>query len=152
MSDSVHLKERLEHDLKDAMRARDRTRMLVIRSLLTAIMEREKEGRGTLDADELMAVVQKQAKQRRDSMEQFEGAGREDLAQRERDELTILGRYLPKQLTEQEVREVLHDIITRTGASSRNDFGRVMGEAMRELRGQADGGRVRSVLEGLLTD
>jgi len=147
---SPDLKERLTHDLKDAMRAKDQTRLLTIRSLLAAITAREKEGSGPLSGDDLVAVVQKQAKQRRDSIAQYDAAGRDDLSARERDELAILEGYLPAQLSDDDIRRVLHEIIARTGATTRADIGRVMGEAMRELRGQADGNRVREAAQGLL--
>lgn len=146
----MNLKERLAHDLKDAMRAKDQTRLLTIRSLLTAITEREKEGGGPLSDDDLLAIVQKQAKQRRDAAEQYDDAGRDDLAQKERDELAVLGRYLPEQLSDDEIRRVVHEIVTRSGATSMKDMGRVMGEAMTELKGRADGNRVRQVVQDLL--
>lgn len=146
----MNLKERLAHDLKDAMRAKDQTRLLTIRSLLTAITEREKEGGGPLSDDDLLAIVQKQAKQRRDAAEQYDDAGRDDLAQKERDELAVLGRYLPEQLSDDEIRRIVHEIVTRSGATSMKDMGRVMGEAMTELKGRADGNRVRQVVQDLL--
>lgn len=146
----MHLKERLAHDLKDAMRAKDQTRLLAIRSLLSAITEREKEGGGPLSDDDLLAVVQKQAKQRRDAAEQYDAAGRDDLAQKERDELAVLGRYLPAQLSDDEIRRTVQEIVTRAGAVSKKDMGRVMGEAMSELKGRADGNRVRQVVQDLL--
>lgn len=148
----MQLKERLTADLKDAMRAKDRTRLLVIRSLLTAITAREKDGGGPLSDDDLLAVIQKQAKQRRDSMEQYVAGGREDLAQVERDELAWIAHYLPQQLTDEEIRALVQEIVTRSGATSRKDMGRVMGEAMRELKGRADGNRVREAVQGLLAD
>lgn len=150
MNETLHLKDRLEHDLKDAMRAQDRVRLAAIRSLLAAITTREKEAGKTLSVEELRAVVQKQAKQRRDSIEQYRQAGRMDLVQREVDELTLIERYLPRQLSDAEVRNVIQEIVTRTGASSRKDLGRVMSEAMHALRGQADGSRVRAAAESLL--
>lgn len=146
----MNLKERLAHDLKDAMRAKDQSRLLAIRSLLTAITEREKEGGGPLSDDDLLAIVQKQAKQRRDAAEQYDDAGRDDLAQKERDELAVLGRYLPEQLSDDEIRRIVHEIVTRSGATSMKDMGRVMGEAMTELKGRADGNRVRQVVQDLL--
>lgn len=146
----MNLQERLAHDLKDAMRAKDQVRLLAIRSLRAAILEKEKEGTGPASDDDLLAIVQKQAKQRRDAIEQYEAAGREDLAQRERDELAIIGRYLPAQLSDDEIRRVVHEIVTRTGATSMKDMGRVMGEAMTELRNRADGNRVREVVQDLL--
>lgn len=144
------LRDRLNADLKDAMRARDQTRLLTVRSLLAAVTAREKEGTGALSEDDLTAVVQKQAKQRRDSIEQFERAGREDLAERERAELAVVEGYLPAQLSDEEVRQAVEGVIARTGASAPSDIGRVMGEAMRELRGRADGARVREAAQSLL--
>lgn len=149
---TTQLKERLTSDLKDAMRAQDRTRLLVIRSLLTAITAREKEGGGPLSDDDVLAVIQKQAKQRRDSIEQYLAGGREDLAAVERDELAWIGHYLPAQLSDEDIRAFVQDLITRTGATTRKDMGRVMGEAMRELRGKADGNRVREAVQGLLAE
>jgi uncharacterized protein YqeY len=146
----MDLKEQLERDLKDAMRAKDQTRLLTIRSIRSAIIEKEKEGTGPVSDDDLTAIVQKQAKQRRDAMQQYDDAGRDDLAQRERDELTILAEYLPKQLSDAEIHRAVQDIVTRTGATSMKDMGRVMGEVMSELKGQADGNRVRVVVQDLL--
>lgn len=145
------LQERLAHDLKDAMRAKDKVRLLAIRALRTAITEKEKEGAdGPISDDDLLAIVQKQAKQRRDAAEQYDAAGRDDLAQRERDELTIIGEYLPAQLSDDDIRRTVHEIVTRTGATSMKDMGRVMGEAMNALRNQADGNRVRQIVQELL--
>ncbi len=144
------LLDRLDRDLKDAMRAKDKTRLLAIRSLRAAITEKQKEGGGPLTDDDLVAVVQKQAKQRRDALGQYEDAGREDLAQRERDELTIIAEYLPAQLSDEDIHRTVQEIVTRTGATSMKDMGRVMGEVMSALKGQADGNRVRVVVQDLL--
>ncbi len=144
------LLERLERDLKDAMRAKDKTRLLAIRSLRAGIIEKQKEGGGPLSDDDLVAVIQKQAKQRRDALAQYEEAGREDLAQVERDELTIIAEYLPAQLSDEDIHRTVQDIVTRSGATSMKDMGRVMGEAMSALKGQADGNRVRVVVQSLL--
>ncbi|MEP0545835.1 MAG: GatB/YqeY domain-containing protein [Rhodothermales bacterium] len=146
----MDLKEQLERDLKDAMRAKDQTRLLTIRSIRSAIIEKEKEGTGPVSDDDLAAIVQKQAKQRRDAMQQYDDAGRDDLAQKERDELAILAHYLPKQLSDADIHRTVQDIVTRTGATSMKDMGRVMGEVMSELKGQADGNRVRVVVQNLL--
>jgi uncharacterized protein YqeY len=146
----MDLQERLARDLKDAMRAKDQTRLLTIRSIRSAIIEKEKEGTGPLTDDDLQAIVQKQAKQRRDALQQYEDAGRDDLAQKERDELQIIAAYLPEQLSDEDIHRVVHEIVTRTGATSMKDMGRVMGEAMSELKGKADGNRVRVTVQQLL--
>ena len=146
----MDLKEQLERDLKDAMRAKDQLRLLTIRSIRAAIIEREKDGTGPLAIDDYLAIVQKQAKQRRDAMQQYDDAGRDDLAQRERDELAILAHYLPKQLSDEDIHRTVQDIVTRSGATSMKDMGRVMGEVMSALKGRADGNRVRLVVQELL--
>ena len=146
----MDLKERLDRDLKDAMRAKDQTRLLTIRSIRSAIIEKEKEGAGPLTDDDLQTILQKQAKQRRDALGQYEDAGRDDLAQKERDELEIIETYLPEQLSDEDIHRVVHEIVTRTGATSMKDMGRVMGEAMSELKGRADGNRVRVTVQQLL--
>lgn len=144
------LKDRLAHDLKEAMRARDELRMATLRSLLSAVTTREKEGGGPLAEDDVVAVLQKQARQRRDAAEQFAAAGRADLAERERAEQALIEAYLPAPLTDEEIRRVLEAVVARTGATTKADLGRVMGEAMRELRGRADGNRVRQLAQELL--
>lgn len=144
------LKETLARDLKDAMRARDTVRLAVIRSIQTAITMREKEAGETLSEDDLVAVVQKQGKQRRDSLEQFAGAGRDDLAEREAAELAWIELYLPKQLSDDEVRARVAAVIQSVGASSMKDMGEVMGAAMAEMKGLAEGRRVQAAVRDLL--
>ena len=144
------LRDQLAHDLKDAMRAKDKLRLSAIRLLQTAITEKEKSGSGPVSEDDLVALVQKQAKQRRDSIAQYTEAGREDLAQREADELAVIEQYLPPQLSDEDIHQAVQEIVQRTGATSMKDMGRVMGEAMRTLRGQADGKRVQAVVRALL--
>lgn len=146
----MSLKDRLAGDLKDALRARDALRLGAVRMLLAAVTEREKAGSGPLSDDDVLAVVQKQAKQRRDAAEQFDAAGRSDLAARERAELAVVEGYLPAQLSDDEVARVVGEIVARTGAASAKDMGRVMGEAMSALRGQADGRRVQAAVRALL--
>lgn len=152
----MSLKERLAEELKAAMRAKDAVRLRTIRSLRAALMEREiaerHGGEAVLTEEQELAVVQKQAKQRRDALEQYEQAGREDLAAKEREELEVLKEYLPRQLGEDEVRTVVERIIAETGASSPRDMGKVMGLAMKELRGKADGRMVQAVARRLLSD
>ena len=151
----VMLKERLSSDLKEAMRARDDVRLRTIRSLRAALMEKEIELRGGGAADltneQEVSVIQKQAKQRRDSIEQYERADRADLRQKEEEELAIIEEYLPKQMGDDEVRKVLHEVIAATGAASPRDIGKVMGAAMERVRGLADGRRVQQLATELLS-
>lgn len=144
------LAARLDADLKDALRARDDVRLGAIRMLKSALLERAKSGAGAVDDEAAVAVVQKQAKQRRDAIAQFEAAGRADLAERERAELAIIEAYLPAQASDEAIEAVLRDVIARTGAASVRDAGRVTGEAMRTLKGQTDGGRVRALAQAIL--
>lgn len=150
------LTEKLAEDLKAALRARDEVRLRTIRSLRAALAEREiaerQGGTATLDAAQEEAVLQKQAKQRRDAIAQFEAAGRDDLAARERDELAVLEAYLPAQLDDTALRAVLREVIAATGAASPRDMGRVMGAAMPRLRGRADGRRIQALASELLQE
>ena len=148
------LKEKLEQDLKDAMRAKDKLRMTTIRSLKSGLLEKEIEeregGEASLSEEQQLAVLQKQAKQRRDAAEQYDEAGRDDLAQREREELAIISEYLPAQLSDDEIRSALHQIVAGMGEPSPSIMGRVMGETMRQLRGKADGRRVQAIAREML--
>ncbi len=144
------LKETLARDLKDAMRQQDKVRLGAIRMVQSAITEREKAGTGPISEDDVLAVVTKQAKQRRDSIRQFRDAGRDDLAEREEAELGYIEAYLPAQASDEDIHRVVHEIVQRTGATSMKDMGRVMGEAMSALKGVAEGSRVQAVVKALL--
>ncbi|MFQ5571870.1 MAG: GatB/YqeY domain-containing protein [Rhodothermales bacterium] len=154
MSESI--KEKLTQDLKQAMRMKDAVRLRTIRSLRAAIQEKEiaerKGGEATLSEEQHLAVLQKQAKQRRDAIAQFEEAGREDLVAKEREELEIIETYLPQQLGDEEIRKVVQDIIQATGAATIRDMGKVMGGAMKQLKGRADGRRINEIARALLAD
>ena len=144
------LRERLDRDMKEAMRARDTVRLGTIRMIRTALTERDKAGSGeTTDAD-VLAVVTKQAKQRRDSIAQFEAAGRDDLAAGERAELAVVEGYLPAPATDAEVDAAVATAVAETGAASMKDMGRVMGAALAALGGTADGGRVQAAVRRAL--
>ena len=144
----------LADDLKEAMRARDSVRLRTVRSLRAALkaaeIDRRQGGQATLSEHDELAILQKQAKQRREAMTQFENAGREDLYEQEKSELEIIESYLPQMMTRQEITEVVGAVIARTGASSRSDMGKVMGAVMPEVRGRADGNLVREVVADLL--
>lgn len=147
-------KDQLMQDLKAAMKAKDQARLRTIRGLRAALMEKEiaerQGGEATLTEEQVMAVVQKQAKQRRDSITQFEAAGRDDLVAKEKEELAILETYLPKQLDADAVRSAVQSIIEQVGATSMRDMGKVMGPAMAQLRGKADGRTVQQMARELL--
>ncbi|MEM0964321.1 MAG: GatB/YqeY domain-containing protein [Bacteroidota bacterium] len=145
------LKETLATDLKDAMRQRDKVRLSAIRMIQAAITQREKADGQPLSEDETVAVVAKQAKQRRDAAAQYQEADRQDLADRELEELAFIEQYLPAQASDEDIHRVVHQIVQRTGASTMKDMGRVMGAAMSELKGVAEGSRVQAVVRQLLS-
>ncbi|UCE03295.1 MAG: GatB/YqeY domain-containing protein [Candidatus Latescibacterota bacterium] len=146
------LLERLNADLRDAMRARDALRTSVLRMLLTRIKEKqvEKGVDSPLDDKQIELVMASFAKQRRDSAEAFDKAGRTDLRDKEIREREIVMAYLPEQLDDAAVRAVLQEIVGETGASTPGDLGRVMGAAMKRLRGRVDGGRVQALAREIL--
>lgn len=148
------LKDQLSQDLKEAMRARDDVRLRTIRGLRAALLEREiaerQGGEATLTEEQEVQVIQKQAKQRRDAAEQYQAAGRDDLAERELEELRVIDTYLPQQMNDVELDAAIREIIAQVGATSARDTGKVMGEAMRSLRGKADGRRVQQMVQSLL--
>jgi uncharacterized protein YqeY len=146
------LEERLNADLKDAMRSRDEVRKLAIRSAKTAITEAKVAGpelRALTDQD-VLAIIVKQVKQRRDSIVEFAKGGRDDLIAQEQAEIAVLETYLPKQLTEDEIRERARIVITELGVSDLKGIGPVMKRLSAELRGVADGQVVNRVVRELL--
>jgi len=143
----------LQEHMKEALRAGEKDRLRTIRSLRAdlqqAAIEQRQSGGALSDTDELK-VLQKAAKQRTDAIAQYEDAGREDLAAKERAELEVIRSYLPEQLSDEALRTRLQDLVDATGASSMQDMGRVMGQAMHQLRGKADGARISSIVKELL--
>ena len=153
----MSLLDQLNNDLKAAMLAKDDVRKRAIRSVKTAVMNALVEKRGqagpdiTLNDEEVLAVIAKQAKQRRESIVEFRKAGRDDLVAQEEAELAVLETYLPRQLSREEVVEVVRAIIDEVGATSLRDIGLVMRPAMAKLRGRADGKVVNEVARELLS-
>lgn len=144
------LKDRIQDDMKTAMRAKDKARLAVIRLTLSAIKQKEIDEQITLDDNQVIAVLEKMVKQRRDSINQYESAKRQDLADIEKQEITVLQEYLPEQMGEDEVAAAVADIIASTGASSPKDMGKVMGAAKNRLQGQADMGLVSRLVKDKL--
>jgi len=143
------MKQQLRDELKKAMLARDAVKTSVLRMLLSAIQyfEIKKGGAGYEATDEdVLIVIAKEAKQHKDSIEQFSAGGRQDLVDKEKKELEILQAYLPAQMGEEEIRKLVIDAIKQTGASSPNDMGKVMGALMSKVKGKADGGLVSKIV------
>lgn len=134
----MSLKERVNEDMKAAMRARDTGRLSAIRLLLAAIKQKEVDERIEADDAQVIAVADRLLKQRRDSIEQFEAAGRQDLADRERAEAEVLAAYMPQQASDAEVVAEIDAALAATGASGPRDMGRVMAVLKGRLAGRAD--------------
>ena len=147
---SEGLKQRIESDMKDAMRAKDKERLGTIRLILAAIKQREVDERITLSNTDILAVLDKMVKQRRDSIAQFEQAGRQELANKEAAEVTVIQKYMPAALSEDEVDTMIADAIANSGAASPQDIGKIMALLKPQLQGRADMGLVsRKVKEKL---
>ena len=147
---TTSLKDRITDDMKSAMKARETERLSAIRLLLAAIKQREVDERITLDDAGVTVVVDKLIKQRRDSVQQYEQAGREDLAAAERAEIDVLSPYLPAQLSAEEVTAAVKAAIAQTGASSPADMGKVMGILKPQLAGKTDLAAVSQLVKSAL--
>jgi uncharacterized protein YqeY len=144
------LKERITEDMKSAMRAGDKDRLGVVRLILAAIKQREVDERITLDDTQVLSVLEKMGKQRKESISQFESGGRADLVAKEQAELAIVQSYLPAQMTDAEVDALIAEAIASTGAASVKDMGKVMGVVKAKAAGRADmavlGARIKQKL------
>lgn len=134
----MSLKEKISEDMKSAMRAREADRLSALRLLLAAIKQREVDERIVLDDAQVAAIVDKLAKQRRDSISQFEAGGRQDLADREKFELTVLLGYLPEQADASQIAAAVEAAVAATGAAGPQDMGKVMAQVRTALAGRAD--------------
>ncbi|MBL7998913.1 MAG: GatB/YqeY domain-containing protein [Candidatus Kapabacteria bacterium] len=140
-----------EH-LKAAMLGGDKLRLETLRSLRAGIIEFEKNGSGkSLGDEEFLKIVNMAVKKRKDAIEQYKNVGRSELMEKEQQELAVLMEFMPQQLGEDEVRGIIAGIITDMGASSAVDFGKVMGVAMKSLKGKADGGLIQTIVKEMLS-
>jgi uncharacterized protein YqeY len=146
----MSLQESINAALKEAMRSRDQAAVTSLRLLLTAMKVREKDICRALRNDEILAVISGQIKQRREAIEQFRKGGREDLVQAEENELRVLQSYLPAQLSEEDLANLVHEIIVELGAVSAKDMGKVMKAAMAKVAGRADGRTVNALVKAKL--
>lgn len=146
----MSLKEKISAELKEAMKERDQLRIDTLRSAISALTYKKVETGNDLSADEELAVIQKQVKQRNDSIAEFGKAGRADLAEREVRERDILVKYLPAQKSEAEIRKIVRDVLASCAADARNQ-GNLMKLVMPQLKGLADGNLVRQVVTDELT-
>lgn len=146
------LEEKVMTDLKTAMLAKDEKSLRSLRAIKSAILNvKTAEGfSGEIKEDDEIKLLQKLVKQRKDSLEIYETQNREDLASKEREEIEVINKFLPAQMGEEELREIIGKIITETGASSAADMGKVMGAANKQLAGKADGKSIAAIVKDLL--
>ena len=148
----MSLKDQIYQDLTEAMKARDEVKTSTLRMLKSSIMKFEVSGKEKAEAsdEDVLVVLKREAKQRKDSIEQFENGGRADLADPEKAELAVLEKYLPEMMGEDQVREIVEATVAEVGASGPGDMGKVMGAVMGKLKGQADGTMVKEVVQKVL--
>jgi len=144
------LRERINEEIKVAMKAREAETLSTLRLLLSAVKQREVDERITLDDAGVIGVVEKMIKQRKDSIEQFEKAGRQELADREKAEMALLQGYLPAQLSQAEIDAAIAEAIAASGAKSPADMGKVMGLVKAKVAGKADMGKVSALIKARL--
>ncbi len=144
------LKQDIEQQIKEALKAGEQFKLSALRFLLAAIKNEEIARQREATDEDVVAVLQKQAKQRRESIEAFAKGGREELAEKERQELEILNKFLPQQMSEEEVKKTVQEVIAELPETERNNFGKVMGASMARLKGKAEGNLVsKAVKESL---
>ncbi len=144
------IKERIQSDLKTAMKAKDTFMRDTLRFLMSAIKQVEVDSRKELSDEDIVKIIQKGVKQREEAARQYKEAGREDLYEKEMKEAQILKNYLPKQLSDEELEAQIKEIIEEVGASSLKDMGKVMGVATKKLAGKADGKRINQMVKKIL--
>lgn len=145
----MNLRKKLEEDLKVSLKGRDELKVSVIRFVLAAIINREIEKQKEVEDEEVIQILEKQVKQRKESIEAFRVGKREDLAAKEEKEVEILSKYLPQKLSDRQLEKVVRQVIDQLKAGS-SDFGKVMGLVMAKVKGKAEGGRVSEVVKKLL--
>lgn len=146
------MKEELLQDLKEAMKNKDTLRKDTITMLRAAILQVEKDSQKVLNDDEICAIVAKEVKKRKESVKEYEDAGREDIADNLKKEIEILSKYLPEQLTEEEIRKMVEDAIVESGAASPRDMGKVMSILRPKTAGKADGKLVSDIVKEKLAN
>lgn len=150
-------KEKIQNDTKEAMKAKDELKLSVLRMLSSAIKNKELEKRAktgkeeALNDEEVVASIRSEAKKRKDATEEFEKGGRRDLAEKETAELKILENYLPAEMPDEDLEKIAKEVVAGLGEVTQKDFGRVMGEVMKRMKGEAGGDRVSAAVKKLLS-
>lgn len=148
----MSLKQQIKDDMKTAMKAKDKARLTTVRLMLAAIKQQEVDKQIELNDSDVLVVLNKMVKQRRDSITQYNNAGRDELAAVEQDELSLIQTYLPQPFSDQEVAALLDQVITDTGASSKQDMGKVMAQLKAKLQGRADMSKVSGLVRARLSE
>lgn len=146
----MSLKETLNNDIKIAMKAKDKETLAVLRMIKTAVQAAEIDKKEELNAEEELTILAREAKQRRESLAEFVKAGRDELVAKTEAEIEIVERYLPKQLSVEEVKEVIATVAEKIGATTQKEFGKLMGAVMQELKGKADGNVIKEQVKAHL--
>ena len=146
----MSLKETLNNDIKTAMKAKDKETLAVLRKNKTAVQAVEIDKKEELKAEEELTILAREAKQRRESLAEFVKAGRDELVAKTEAEIEIVERYLPKQLSVEEVKEVITTVAEKIGATTQKEFGKLMGAVMQELKGKADGNVIKEQVKAHL--
>ena len=146
----MSLKETLNNDIKTAMKAKDKETLAVLRMIKTAVQAAEIDKKEELNAEEELTILVREAKQRRESLAEFVKAGRDELVSKTEAEIEIVERYLPKQLSVEEVKEVIATVAEKIGATTQKEFGKLMGAVMQELKGKADGNVIKEQVKAHL--
>lgn len=146
----MNLSDRLTDDMKQAMKSQDKFKLTTIRMMRAAVKNLEIELKRPLDDNEVLDILSREIKQRKDSLQEFEKAGRNDLVDNLAAEIEIISKYLPEQLTEEEILEIVRQTIQELGASSKADMGKVMGALMPKTKGRADGRLVNKAVQQFL--
>lgn len=147
----MSLKEKLAEDLKSSMKNKDTVRKNTVQLVRTAILQIEKDKKVTLEDEDIIEVIAKQLKQRKDSLPEYEKSGREDLISELKREMEVLMEYLPQQLSEDELRPIVEEAVKSTGAASMKDMGKVMAAVMPQVKGRADGRAINAIAKALLS-
>ncbi|MEO6694142.1 MAG: GatB/YqeY domain-containing protein [Ignavibacteria bacterium] len=148
----MSLKNKINEDLNTALKAKDAVRIDTLRSVRAEILKMDKSGMNReMNEEEELQLLNKQAKMRRESIEMFAGAGRQDLVEKENAQLNVLGEYLPKQMTEEEAGVIVEKILLNFPDASQKDLGKIMGEVMKQLKGKIDGKVLQEIVKVRLT-
>ena len=146
----MNLKKKINDDLKDSMKSGDKTTRGVLRLINSDIKNMEIEKGGEAGDKEVVEIIKKSVKRRKDSIEQYEKGNRIDLVDREKEELNMLEKYMPEQMSEEEIRKIVASVIKKTGATNTSEFGKVIGAVMKKTDGNVDGNLVSKIVKGEL--